>query len=146
MWLNLSTNSDDKIIIWSLRRLIIGISQIITLITMVTKVRRVIYNSKLVNLQRFQTFEHLSQHYVVFRLASRRSCLAMMPLLLCGTPNCRSSFVECDTFGNHNNFEGMIKVGSTPPNLGRLILAHAVPFSLSNCYTIMLKGLIYWCK
>ena len=35
------------------KRLIIGISQIITLVTMVTKVRRVIYTLKVANLQRF---------------------------------------------------------------------------------------------
>ena len=35
---------------WSLKRLIIGISQIITLVTMVIKVRRVIYISKVAKL------------------------------------------------------------------------------------------------
>ena len=39
----------------------------------------------------------VSMRSLVFGLASRQSRLTMMPLLLCGSPNYRSSFVEYDT-------------------------------------------------
>ena len=101
---------------------------------------RISYDTRLASDSRAQEIFHAASiHSFVFGSASGWFHLPMMPSSLCGSPNCQSCFMEHDNLAItiHCSFESMIKVAGTPPNLVRLMLAHAVPSPCNNCYTIM---------